>query len=269
MMPRGRVARGATIGGGTALLLVVISLLLGQDPTAVLEIVGGTSPAARAPAPAAPPPGEDVATDFVAAVLGDTEDTWGPIFSSSGRQYRPPTLVLYTDAVQSACGFNSAATGPFYCPADGKVYLDLGFLRELQRLGAPGDFAFAYVIAHEVGHHIQAILGIERQVRDMQMRAGQRDANALSVRMELQADCFAGVWAHHAEARRDLLEAGDLEEGLRAAAAVGDDRLQSMAGQRIQPESFTHGSSEQRMRWFRIGFDSGDMQRCDTFGTGG
>ena len=216
-----------------------------------------------------PQPGnrpDDEAADFASVILASTEDVWSTIFQNAGYQYREPTLVLYDDAVQSACGFNSAATGPFYCPGDQQLYLDLSFLRELQRLGAPGDFAFAYVIAHEVGHHIQTITGLEQQVRQQMARSGEAQRNQLSVRMELQADCYAGVWAHYADRQAGMLEAGDLEEGLRAAAAIGDDRLQRQAGRRVQPETFTHGSSEQRVRWFRTGYQTGDEDACDTFG---
>ena len=256
------MGRGVKIGGGTAILALLISLLLGQDPTSVLQQIGGgqTSQAPRQASAA-----ENEAADFVSVVLADTEDTWRTLFAQAGSRYQDPSLVLFTDAVQSACGYNTAATGPFYCPGDQKVYLDLGFLNELKRFGAHGDFAVAYVIAHEVGHHIQRITGTEQQVRQMQRQVGQRQSNQLSVAMELQADCYAGVWAHHAHKQRNILEEGDVEEGLGAAAAVGDDRLQRMAGQRVQPEAFTHGSSEQRASWFRRGLQTGDYNQCDTF----
>jgi predicted metalloprotease len=197
-------------------------------------------------------------------VLGSTEDTWGAIFARSDARYQPPTLVLFSDAVESACGFNSAAVGPFYCPLDNKVYIDLSFFHELaRRFGAPGDFAQAYVLAHEVGHHVQNQLGIAAKVRAAQQRGTQEQANALSVRMELQADCLAGVWAHHAS---DLLEAGDIEEGLTAASAIGDDQLQRRAQGYTVPETWTHGSSEMRVRWLRRGLERGDLSDCDTFG---
>ena len=261
---RGRraVRRGVQIGGGTAILALLISLLLGQDPAAVLQQLGGGQ-AAQGPAPANA--AQDEAADFVSVVLADTEDTWRALFAAAGGRYVEPRLVLFSDAVQSACGYNTAATGPFYCPGDQTVYLDLSFLRELQRFGAHGDFAVAYVIAHEVGHHIQRLAGTEQQVRDLQRRGSRQQANRLSVMMELQADCYAGVWAHHGHRQRNILEEGDVEEGLNAAAAVGDDRLQRMAGQRIQPEAFTHGSSEQRAAWFRRGLETGDYNQCDTF----
>ena len=209
-------------------------------------------------------PGDEVA-NFVSVVLADTEDTWGKLFQTAGSQYVPPKLVLYSDAIRSACGLNTSAVGPFYCPGDGKVYLDLSFLGELQRLGAPGDFAFAYVIAHEVGHHVQNLLGTSQKVQQARMQSDKATANRLSVMLELQADCFAGVWAFYAHRDRQLLEPGDIEEGLAAAAAVGDDRLQSRSGRAVSPDAFTHGSAEQRAYWFRRGFESGDVNQCNTF----
>ncbi len=212
-------------------------------------------------------PADDVEFQFVGTILAETEDTWGRIFSQAGAQYQPPVLRLYTGQVNSACGFATAAAGPFYCPGDQKVYLDTSFFTELsQRFGAPGDFAAAYVIAHEVGHHVQTITGISQKVREAQARADKAEQNALQVRMELQADCYAGIWAHDAR-RIDILEPGDIEEGLRAAAAIGDDTLQRNAGRRVTPESFTHGSSQQRQRWFQTGYQTGDVNRCDTFST--
>ncbi len=213
-----------------------------------------------------PPPGQDELADFVSVVLADTEDTWNPIFAAAGRVYEEPRLVLFSGAVQSACGMAGAAMGPFYCPADRKLYIDLSFYDELKRrFRAPGDFAQAYVIAHEVGHHVQNLLGISDQVQARQQRVGRAEANDLSVRLELQADCLAGIWGHHTERERDMLETGDLEEALNAAAAIGDDRIQREATGRVMPDSFTHGSSAQRVRWFRVGFESGDVDRCDTF----
>jgi predicted metalloprotease len=204
--------------------------------------------------------------DFVAAVLGSTEDTWTELFALGGRRYNKPTLVLFSGAVQSACGFAQAAVGPFYCPADRKLYIDLAFYRDLQdRFHAPGDFAQAYVVAHEVGHHVQNLLGIADEVQAARRKGGERQANALSVRMELQADCLAGIWAAQANRTKRILEPGDIEEGLGAAAAVGDDRLQMASRGYVSPESFTHGSSDQRVRWFRRGLDSGNIKVCDTF----
>lgn len=261
---RGGARGGLPIGGGL-LLMLLVAWLLGADPMQLL-MIAGESTTAPAPGPAAPPPEDDAASQFVAVILADTEDTWGQLFAAAGATYPQPRLVLYTDAVQSACGFGSAATGPFYCPGDAQVYLDLGFLRELEKLGAPGDFAFAYVIAHEVGHHVQNVLGTEQQVRRLQRGGREADVNALSVLMELQADCYAGLWGYYA---RDMLEDGDVEEGLRAAAAIGDDRLQRMAGRGVQPESFTHGSSEQRVQWFRRGLSQGSVEACDTFTAAG
>ena len=259
------VRKGPALGGGVIILALIAAVFFGADPRVVLETVGGLQQTSAPSQPAGPrPAAEDRAADFVSVVLGETERTWESIFQQAGSRYQPPKLVLFTDGVSSACGFASSAAGPFYCPGDNQLYLDLGFLSELQRMGASGDFAVAYVIAHEVGHHIQNLAGVARQVQATKQRLGQREANALQVRMELQADCYAGVWAHHAN-QRNLLEAGDIEEGLGAAAAVGDDHLQRMAGRRVTPESFTHGTSQQRMRWFRTGFDSGDPNQCDTF----
>ncbi len=264
--------RRAVSGGLGGLVVLLAAFYLGVDPQligALLDATTGTGagrPSAEYPqaSPAAIP--DDPATRFIAAVLGDTEDTWNAVLAGSGTPYREPTLVLFTGAVESACGAADAAVGPFYCPADEKVYLDLGFFDELaRRFQAPGDFAQAYVIAHEVGHHVQTILGISRRVHEQRRRLGGVEANALSVRQELQADCFAGIWAHHARHARDLLETGDLEEGLAAAAAVGDDRLQKRARGVVVPESFTHGSSEQRMRWFSEGYRTGRVNACDTF----
>ncbi|GMG86446.1 neutral zinc metallopeptidase [Biformimicrobium ophioploci] len=215
--------------------------------------------------PGAPAGPTDEVADFVSVILADTEDTWGSLFKAAGSGYRAPTLVLYDDRVMSACGLNSAAVGPFYCPGDAKVYLDLDFLGELRKMGAPGDFAFAYVIAHEIGHHVQNLLGTSAKVQQMRMRADKATGNRLSVMLELQADCFAGVWAHHAQRQRQILEPGDLEEGLRAATAVGDDTIMRRMGRGVMPDAFTHGSAEQRSFWFRKGLASGDVNQCDTF----
>jgi hypothetical protein len=266
---RGRSIGGAAIGGGTALIALLAALIFGVDPGAVTDMLGGDG--AQPQQQQSPGEGgldaQDPNAEFAQVMKGSLEDVWGQIFAQNDARYQPATLVLYDQIVGSACGTNSAATGPFYCPGDQSIYLDLSFLRQLKQLGAPGDFAFAYVIAHEEGHHIQRLSGTEQQVRQLQQQVGQRDRNALSVLMELQADCFAGVWAHHVN-RRDgevALEPGDVEEGLRAAAAIGDDRLQEMAGQSVQPESFTHGSSEQRAQWLRTGLETGDPSSCEPF----
>lgn len=245
--------------GGLAVLVAGYFALqaVGINPLALLQ--GG--PAVRS---SQQPAADDAASQFVSSILGETEDVWTREFSERNMRYEAPVLVMFTGQVNSACGFASAASGPFYCPGDRKVYLDTSFFDELERrFGAPGDFAAAYVIAHEVGHHVQTLLGISDQVRQAQSAAGQSEANGLQVRMELQADCLSGVWANSA---RRLLEDGDIEEGLRAASAIGDDTLQRQAGRSVRPESFTHGSSEQRVEWFTRGFRSGDMEDCDTFG---
>ena len=263
-----RVSRSVAIGGGGIgmLVIVVIALFLGVDPTPLLQDTTSSS-ASYGPPSAPPSAAQNELADFVSVVLADTEDTWRTQFAEGGQRYVEPTLVLFTDRVQSACGMAGEATGPFYCPADQQIYIDLGFYDELRsRFHAPGDFAQAYVIAHEVGHHVQNLLGILDQVHDSQRGLGQAEANALSVRLELQADCFAGVWAHHAQRARDILEPGDLEEALNAASAIGDDRIQRQTGGAVAPDSFTHGSSEQRVRWFRRGFETGDGGACDTFG---
>jgi uncharacterized protein len=264
---RGRVARGGGIGGVGLIILLVIAWFLGLDPSFLLQGTGPVdAPYTESQRPAPRSTGEDQLADFVSVVLADTEDTWRPLFDEMGRQYQDPTLVLFTGAVDSACGFAQAAMGPFYCPADQKVYIDLSFYDDMKnRFGAPGDFAQAYVIAHEIGHHVQNLLGIAEQVHALRQQVGEAEANDLSVRMELQADCFAGVWANHAERTRDLLEEGDVEEGLNAASAIGDDRMQRRAQGYVVPESFTHGSSEQRVRWFRQGLASGELGSCDTF----
>jgi len=252
------------VGGGLGLVVVaVIVMLAGGDPSSVIGMLGGGDESIAAPSDApAQPLGNDEQAQFVAAVLATTEDVWNQILP----EYREPGLVLFDDAVASACGTQSAAVGPFYCPGDSKVYLDLGFFRQLEReLGAPGDFAQAYVIAHEVGHHVQNLLGTSRQVHDAERGLDEAERNALSVRLELQADFYAGVWAHHAQKAKDLLDQGDLEEALRAASRIGDDVLQKRAGGRVAPDSFTHGTAEQRARWFRKGFETGDVHQGDTF----
>jgi hypothetical protein len=263
------VGRGIAGGGIGIVVIALIAMFMGVDPSLVLNSPLTTGPATQAPQPQVStkaPSREDKMADFVAAVLGSTEETWGEIFARSGRTYRKPVLVLFTGAVQSACGLAQAAVGPFYCPADQKLYIDLDFYRELQdRFRAPGDFAQAYVIAHEVGHHVQNLLGIADKVQAAQQRANQRQSNEFSVRMELQADCLAGIWAAHANRAKRILEPGDLEEGLNAAAAVGDDRMQQAARGRVSPDSFTHGSARQREQWFRRGLEGRDLKACDTF----
>jgi hypothetical protein len=265
------VGRGVAVGGlgGVGLLVVVvIALLLGVDPTQLLQQMPSDSlPPSASVEPGGPASGAaDEGADFVSAVLAETEDTWSEIFASRGTRYQAPTLVLFSGATRSACGLGEAAMGPFYCPGDHKVYIDLAFFDELRsRFRAPGDFAQAYVIAHEIGHHVQNLLGISDQVRRLQGRADEAGANALSVRLELQADCLAGVWAYHADRSLSILEPGDLEEALNAASAIGDDRIQRQSRGYVVPDSFTHGSSAQRVRWFRQGFASGNMDECDTF----
>ncbi len=253
-------------GGLGAIVIVVLALLFGVDPRMLTQVLPTETPA---PAPGPARTGQqDPLADFVSVVLADTEDTWNDLFRRGGATYQEPKLVLFSGAAQSACGFAQAAVGPFYCPADQKVYIDLAFYQDLRnRFQAPGDFAQAYVIAHEVGHHVQNLLGIAQKVRQAQQRASSEQANALSVRMELQADCFAGVWAHHANRTRQILEQGDVEEALNAAAQIGDDRMQMRGRGYVSPESFTHGSGEQRVRWFRAGLESGELDRCDTFST--
>jgi uncharacterized protein len=264
-----RISRGGMVGGGIGTIaIVLIALFFGVDPSILLQGVDTNVPQTSSPQPQGRG-GEDEMRQFVARVLGSTERTWTKIFEAGGRTYEKPTLVLFSDAVQSACGFGQAASGPFYCGPDHKIYIDLSFYRDLrQRFDAPGDFAQAYVIAHEVGHHVQNLLGIMGKVQAAQSRAGEQQANALSVRLELQADCLAGVWANFAHRERNILEQGDIEEGLNAAAQIGDDRMQKRAQGRVVPEGFTHGSAEQRVRWFRRGIESGDLKQCDTFARG-
>ncbi|MGH7798391.1 MAG: KPN_02809 family neutral zinc metallopeptidase [Candidatus Binatia bacterium] len=265
-----RVSRGLAGGGIGTIAVVLIALFFGVDPSILLQGNVQETNLPRTSSPQSQRAGaEDEMRQFVARVLGSTERTWTKIFQAGGRTYEKPTLVLFSDAVQSACGFAQAASGPFYCGPDHKVYIDLAFYRELrQRFQAPGDFAQAYVIAHEVGHHVQNLLGIMNKVQASQSRAANRtEANALSVRLELQADCLAGIWANYAHRERTILEQGDVEEGLNAAAQIGDDRMQKRAGGYVVPEGFTHGSAEQRVQWFRRGIESGDLKQCDTFST--
>jgi len=259
----GRAVKGGAIGIGTFVILGVY-LLLGGDPEVALQAVESAGSVSSS-APASGPGIDDESKAFIATVLADTEDAWGEIFASAGQRYQAPKLVLFTGAVESACGYTSSAVGPFYCPGDRQVYIDLSFYDDLARnYGAPGDFAQAYVLAHEVGHHIQTLTGVSAQVSKARQRASETEANQLSVMLELQADCYAGVWGHRAS-KNGLLQAGDLEEGLRAAAAIGDDTLQKQSQGYVVPESFTHGSSAQRVQWFSEGLKNGDFNRCDTF----
>jgi predicted metalloprotease len=265
-----RGSRMGLVGGGLGgLVLMLIALFFGVDPG---MLVNQTDPSVDASGPTSP--ADDAAKDFVAAVVGYTEDTWQKVFAQAGENYRAPKLVLFTGAVQSACGFAQSAMGPFYCPSDEKVYLDMSFFQELRdRFRAPGDFAQAYVIAHEVGHHVQNLMGVSDQVHAIQQRSSKAEGNRASVRLELQADCFAGLWAHHTEKTqqaqlREFLETGDVEEALGAASAIGDDRLQMQSRGYVVPESFTHGTAEQRARWFRTGLDQGSIAACNTFKSG-
>jgi uncharacterized protein len=265
-----RVGGGLGIGG--VLILLVLSLVFGQNFFALVDQGGEVSTGPEVvPGPGGAPagrkgtPAEEQVADFISFVLDDVQSTWTREFAKAGREYQRARLVLFTDATRSGCGFAESAAGPFYCPADSKVYIDLGFYNELRsRFGAPGDFAQAYVLAHEVGHHVQHLLGISDKVRDAQSGGNRQQANTLSVRLELQADCLAGVWAHSTNERR-LLEEGDVEEGLAAASAVGDDRIQKQMGGRVSPESWTHGSAKQRAGWFRRGLETGRINDCDTF----
>jgi predicted metalloprotease len=273
--PTGRVV---AVGGGLGTLaFFLIAVLLGADPQKLLQLLGNNpqvagpqAPGGQGPQGGGPPqqgnPAEDERAEFVGVVLKDTEDVWDELFREMGKEYQKPKLVLFTDNIRSDCGFASSAVGPFYCPADSKVYIDLTFYDELKRrFKAPGDFAQAYVIAHEVGHHVQNLLGTSRKFEIARQRASEAEANALSVRMELQADFLAGVWAHHAQRMKNILEAGDIESGLRAASAIGDDKIQMQSRGYVVPDSFTHGSSDQRVRWFSKGFKTGDIRQGNTF----
>lgn len=256
------------LGIGGVVIALVVSYFSGLSPSTVLNLLSGGSPTTQS-APAHAPPANDPMATFVSKVLADTEDTWQVIFRESNRNYRDPKLVLFTQAIPTACGTGKSAMGPFYCPLDEKVYIDLSFYQELRdRFKAPGEFAEAYVIAHEVGHHVQKLLGISEKVHAAQERAGnEQQARALSVRLELQADCFAGVWAQRADTMRHIIEPGEVEQALNAASAIGDDRLQQQSRGYVTPETFTHGSSAQRVSWFSRGMQSGDPKRCNTFDT--
>jgi predicted metalloprotease len=258
-----RVSHGIVGGGIGTVILVLAALYFGVDPSVILQSIPESGPPA---ATQQQKPGADPMSQFVSVVLADTEKTWREVFRRQGKTYEEPKLVLFSGAVQSACGFAQAAMGPFYCPEDHRVYIDLSFYEDLKnRFKAPGDFAQAYVIAHEVGHHVQNLLGITEKVQGAMQRSSRAEANHLSVRMELQADCLAGVWGYHADKSRHILEAGDLEEALRAASAIGDDRIMKQTRGTVVPDAFTHGTSEQRVRWFRRGFETGDLNQCNTF----
>ncbi|MEW4486937.1 neutral zinc metallopeptidase [Thalassoglobus sp. JC818] len=263
-----RSMRGPVVAGGGMLGLVLILIIMcaGGDPRPIMNQMQQAQQQQPQQGPVETDPEEDRLAQFVSVVLADTEEVWDDLFRQDGASYRAPTLVIFTGEVASACGYQGSATGPFYCPLDEKVYIDLSFYEDMKnKLGAPGDFAQAYVIAHEVGHHVQKLLGISEQVSSLQQRSSKVEANELSVRLELQADYFAGVWAHHAQQNWQILEPGDIEEALTAATAIGDDRLQKQAQGRVVPESFTHGTSEQRTRWFVQGLKSGDMNAGNTF----
>ncbi len=261
---RGQGPGGLVLGGGGTIIVIILALLFGADPRQLLNQVQQSVPA-QTSAPRAPGV-PDEQSEFVSVVLAETEDVWHEQFRAMGREYHEPTLVLFTDRVESACGLSSAAVGPFYCPGDQKVYIDLGFYDLLkQRFHAPGDFAQAYVIAHEVGHHVQNQLGITEKVHGLRGQVSDEEYNQLSVRLELQADFFAGVWAHHAQRMKQVVEDGDIEEALNAANAIGDDKLQMESQGYVVPDAFTHGTSEQRMRWFMKGYETGDVRQGDTF----
>jgi predicted metalloprotease len=257
------IGRGG-LGGGLGMLVILGLVFIMGGPEAIMQLLsgGGGAPTSEQGRPLT---ASDDVSDFVARVLGSTEDVWGSLFAQSGEQYQVPQLTVFSGSVQSACGFASAASGPFYCPSDRDVYLDTSFFDQLARMGGAGDFAAAYVIGHEVGHHVQTLLGTSDEVRAAQQRSSERDANRLQVAMELQADCFAGVWAYHANQTARVLEPGDVEEGLAAAEAIGDDRLQRGTGRTVTPDSFTHGSSADRQRWLSTGLRTGDPSACDTF----
>ena len=258
---------GRRMGMGVVVLALLGGWALGISPLTVLSLLdGGSMPATPVQRPAQRPPADDTMARFVSTVLADTEDVWTDVFAKGGKTYVKPHLVLFRGSTPTACGQGESAMGPFYCPSDQKVYIDLGFYETLKlQLGAPGDFAQAYVIAHEVGHHVQNLLGISAKMEQMRSKVSQTQYNALSVRLELQADCLAGVWANHAQADRQLLEAGDVDEAMNAAAKIGDDALQGAGGGRVVPETFTHGTSAQRQHWFHAGLESGSIKNCDTF----
>ncbi len=261
-----RVPRGKKGGGIAILLLALAGMYFGIDPTLIMNIAGDMQQETTATTEPPRSAEQQQLTEFISVVLADTEDTWNTIFSEKGGRYREPKLVLFTGEVQSACGFAQAAMGPFYCPADQHVYIDLAFYQDLKdQLDAPGDFAQAYVIAHEVGHHVQKLVGISDKVNEAKMQIPKKESNRLSVKLELQADCYAGIWANHADKVRNIVEKGDIKEALNAASHIGDDRLQQQSKGYITPDSFTHGSSRQRVHWFTVGYTKGTMEACDTF----
>jgi len=261
-----RLSKGVKRGGIGTLVLVLVGLYFGVDPSVMLQIAGQQGSSVQQQTKVQPSAEENKLADFVSVVLADTEDVWRNQFKAMGKSYQEPNLVLFTGSVKSACGMAGAAMGPFYCPGDNKVYIDLSFYKDLKsKMNAPGDFAQAYVIAHEVGHHVQNLFGISDKVHQLRQQLSKTEFNKISVRLELQADCFAGVWANHADKMRNILEPGDIEEALNAASMIGDDRLQKQGRGYVTPDSFTHGSSRQRVKWFKVGLNSGDIQQCDTF----
>lgn len=262
-----RIPGGKKGGGIGILLLALVGMYFGIDPALIMNIAGDVQQETTATTTGSPPTAEEQQlADFISVVLADTEDTWNAIFTEKGGTYREPKLVLFTGKVESACGFVQAAMGPFYCPADQQVYIDLAFYQDLKdQLDAPGDFAQAYVIAHEVGHHVQNLIGLSKKVQEARQQLSTKEYNKISVNLELQADCFAGIWANHADRVRHIVEEGDIEEALNAASHIGDDRLQQQSRGYVTPDSFTHGSSRQRVHWFKVGYTKGTMEACDTF----
>ncbi|HID69222.1 MAG TPA: flagellar biosynthesis protein FlgM [Desulfobacterales bacterium] len=262
-----RIPGGKKGGGIGVLLLALVGMYFGIDPALILNMAGGAPQGPSASVNSAPPTAEEQElAEFISVVLADTEDTWNKIFTEKGGKYREPKLVLFTGQVQSACGYAQAAMGPFYCPGDQQVYIDLAFYKDLRnQLDAPGDFAQAYVVAHEIGHHVQKLIGISDQVHQARQQLSKKDFNKVSVKLELQADCFAGIWANHADRVRNVVEPGDIDEALNAASHIGDDRLQKQSRGYVTPDSFTHGSSAQRVQWFKTGYQKGTLESCDTF----
>jgi len=264
-----RIPGGKKGGGIGVLLLALVGMYFGIDPALIMNMAGGVPQGQSTSVNSVPPTAEEQQlADFISVVLADTEDTWNTIFTEKGGKYREPKLVLFTGQVQSACGYAQAAMGPFYCPGDQQVYIDLAFYKDLKnQLDAPGDFAQAYVVAHEIGHHVQKLIGISDQVNQARQQLSKKDFNKVSVKLELQADCFAGIWANHADRVRNVVEPGDINEALNAASHIGDDRLQKQSRGYVTPDSFTHGSSAQRVKWFKVGYQKGTLEACDTFST--